>query len=151
MARKKKQIAMNQLLLAATLVGATLFAGCTSGTMQSAVPAALPVSAAVQVCDSAVSSCTGSGAFSLGTVRDLSVQVVWSNAAAGTHTQQLEVLLPTGGLYQTLSSSFEVTENTAGPETVRQTIPIAGTWITQRELTGQWKVQVSLDGKVMAM
>ena len=45
--------------------------------------------------------------------------------------------------------SYRVDESTFGAPSVSDAMPVAGTYITQRELTGQWAVQISLDGSVV--
>jgi len=128
-------------------------AGC-GGTSQSASmtpppPAPSPFPAAViSFCGVSGSGCTSGGAFRLATLRDLQITVQWQNLVAGTHTQTLDVLLPNGTLYQTFQHSFEIAEGAPGSITVSDTLPVAGSFITQRSLTGAWQVEVALDGQV---
>ena len=41
---------------------------------------------------------------------------------------------------------FSVADGTIGSPSLDDVVPVAGTFITQRSLTGQWSVEVSLDG-----
>jgi hypothetical protein len=61
----------------------------------------------------------------------------------------LEVLQPSGGLYQASQSSFLVSSASQGSLTMTRSVPVAGTWISQRRMTGEWSVRVSLDGKTI--
>ena len=124
--------------------------GCATGlptTIVAPQPAALGM--VVRLCDSAAAGCVNTTNFSLGIMRDLAVNVDWQNVPGGTHTQQLAVLLPNGVVYQTISQGFGVPDGTVGSPTVTDAMPVAGTFITQRQLTGDWTVQVSLDGAVI--
>ncbi len=103
----------------------------------------------VRVCDSGTPNCTGQMNFSLGSLRDLQVNADWKNMPGGTHTQEITFLLPNGVVYQTVSHGFGVAEDTFGAPTISDAMPVAGTYITQRELTGDWTVQISLDGAVV--
>src|SRR5712672_2436176 len=125
-------------------------AGCASALPNPMVmtqPA--PLAMVVRLCDSAAAGCDNTTSFSLGAMRDLAVNVDWQNVPGGTHTQQLTVMLPNGVIYQTISHGFGVAEGTAGSPTVSDAMPVAGTFLTQRQLTGDWTVQVSLDGAVI--
>ncbi|HYN16285.1 MAG TPA: hypothetical protein VES66_10920 [Terriglobales bacterium] len=66
----------------------------------------------------------------------------WRNAA-GKHTQQIKFLLPKGETYQIMETKFEGN----GPQS--SVLPVAGTWIQAKELTGRWTVQVYLDGQLV--
>jgi hypothetical protein len=81
--------------------------------------------------------------------RDLVINVNWENLSAGNHTQMLEVLQPGGGLYQASQSSFLVDGASQSSLTMTRTLPVAGAWISQRRMTGEWSVRVSLDGKAI--
>ena len=96
--------------------------------------------------DYGAQGCTGSGNFSVTTIRDLSLDVEWKNVPAGTHTQQITLVQPNGVVYQTVSHAFSVPDGTIGSPALNDVIPVAGTFIMQRSLTGQWSVEVSLDG-----
>src|SRR5262249_22274614 len=61
-----------------------------------APPAAQPITIAVKLCDSSSEGCSGSGSLSIGTMRDLSLDVEWQNVPAGTHTQKIALVQPNG-------------------------------------------------------
>jgi hypothetical protein len=106
--------------------------------------------------------------FMLNELRDLHVCVVWAGLA-GTYAAQLTFVSPDGNVYQTMTLAFVTAEAPATVATVevqgRQhevkragwgrngetvlvaTLPVAGTYITQHNLTGFWKVQISLNGQ----
>jgi len=136
------------LLLRLALGGAVLLAGCAQGMNQ--VPpsgAGQPVAMIVTLCDSSEQGCSAATSFSLGTFRDLGVGVDWKNVPGGTHTQQIALLQPNGVVYQTVSHSFGVTDGTLGTPAINDVIPVAGTFITQRSQTGEWTIEVALDGQ----
>lgn len=139
-----------RLVLAAILAAGFSFSGC-AGMPTTIVPVTMPPSATVAFCDSSAPSCSGAGTFSLSTMRDLNVSVSWQNLSEGTHTQTLRIFLPDGNLYQAMESSFEIPEASTGAATVMQSVPVIGTWITQRQLTGTWKFTVSLDDQDFGM
>ncbi len=120
--------------------------GCAQNNAPVAPPITQPVAMSVKLCDSAAPGCAGSGSFSVGTIRDLSLDVEWQNVPAGTHSQQIALIQPNGVVYQTVSHGFAVPDGTAGSPALNDVIPVAGTFITQRSLTGQWSVEISLDG-----
>ncbi len=80
--------------------------------------------------------------FHIDQVHALTAIVNWRNAA-GKHTQQIKFLLPKGETYQIMETKFEGN----GPQT--SVLPVAGTWIQAKELTGKWTVQVYLDGQLV--
>lgn len=132
-------------------LAALSLAGCAEGgSMGTVPPTQAQVSAAVTVCNQTPQGCTGTGSFSLGTIRDLAIHVEWANVEAGTRTQKLELLDPGGGSYQVVNSSFEVTDGGTGTATTNVLIPISGSMITQRQITGAWMIRVSLDGQGVA-
>jgi len=152
MRAKNKESWMNRPSVIAALGFSAALAGCASGSMQTpASPAPLSASAAMLICDSAAPGCTGLTSFSISKVRDLSVTVVWKNVPTGTHTQRLDLFLPNGDLYQTFSSGFVQPAGLSSQLEVKQQIPVMGTWITQRELTGKWSVSLSLDGQNLSV
>ena len=81
--------------------------------------------------------------------KDLGVAVDWKNVPGGTHTQQIALVQPNGVVYQTVSHSFAVADNKIGAPKLDDVIPIAGTFITQRNQVGEWTIQVSLDGQAV--
>jgi hypothetical protein len=77
--------------------------------------------------------------FEVGTMRDLKILVWWS--VAGQHVQRLELVSPDGSLYQRFVAAFD----TDAAKLVETMLPVAGTWITDHSLFGQWTVNVYLD------
>jgi len=121
--------------------------GMTSGSGGNPPP---PVTGAtVSFCDNGDGACTAATSFSVASLRDLVISVNWENLSAGNHTQMLEVLQPGGGLYQASQSSFLAGGASQSSLTMTRTVPVAGTWISQRRMTGEWSVRVSLDGKAI--
>jgi len=131
------------LLALSVLAG---LSGCAQSDSPITPPVAQPLVMSVKLCDTGAQDCTGSGNFSVSTIRDLSLDVEWKNVPAGTHTQQIALVQPNGVVYQTVSHAFSVPDGTIGSPALNDVIPVAGTFITQRSLTGQWSVEVSLDG-----
>ena len=146
-------IALGLLVLAASLAVCIALFGC-AGAAQTEPPIVLPASttpsATFVFCDSSRPDCAGSSAFSLRAMRDVNIAVSWRNVAAGTHTQTLRVFAPDGGLFQAMNAPFRVSRNDGGAAVVTQTLPVTGTWITARHLTGTWKFFVFLDNQPMA-
>jgi hypothetical protein len=140
------------LFLAGLLAVGIVLAGC--GQMPSTpVPAfmqAAPASATVTLCDSTAASCSGGSSFSLASVRDLNISVAWQNVTQDTHTQTTRVFSPDGELFQATEVAFLIPEGSDGTTTTLQTLPVVGTWITARQMTGQWTITVALDGQAMA-
>jgi len=83
-----------------------------------------------------------SSTFHIDQVHALSAIVNWRNLT-GKHTQQIKFLLPKGETYQIIETKLEGN----GPQT--SVLPVAGTWIQAKELTGKWMVQVYLDGQLV--
>jgi hypothetical protein len=122
--------------------------GMTSGTGGGGNPPP-PADATISFCDDGDGACTPATSFSVASLRDLVIGVNWENLSAGNHTQMLEVLQPGGGLYQASQSSFLVSDASQSSLTMTRTVPVAGAWISQRRMTGEWSVRVSLDGKAI--
>ena len=124
-------------------------AGCAlfgSDSQPPSTPPAQQAQGALVFCNSIFANCTPESAFSLSNLRDLNVVVNWQNLPAGTHAQKITFNLPGGDLYQTFEKSFTVDEGSNGTASTMQALPVAGTWITQRGLTGTWSVSLALDG-----
>jgi|SRR5271163_2962045 len=109
----------------------------------------LPADATISFCDDGNASCTPATSFSVATTRDLIVNVNWDNLPAGTHMQLLEISMPGGGLYEAQQSSFLISDSSHATLTTSRNVPVAGAWISQRRITGEWSVRVSLDGKAI--
>jgi hypothetical protein len=135
--------------LAAALAAVLISCGCAGAAMgpaaQMPTPPAQPAQASVTLCNRTPSGCASGASFSLATLRDLAINVDWSNVPAGTHTQTTEILEPSGGLFEAKSQAFAIDDNSNGTMQTEEILPVSGTWITQRRLTGAWKVRVSLD------
>ena len=129
-----------------SLAAVACISGCAQSDSPVGPPVVQPLAMTIKLCDTGVEGCTGSGNFSVTTIRDLGLNVEWKNVAAGTHTQQISLVQPNGVVYQTVSHGFSVADGTTGSPSLDDVIPVAGTFITQRSLTGQWSVEVSLDG-----
>lgn len=121
-------------------------AGCAQSDSPVTVPVAQPIAMSIKLCDTGAQGCTATGNFSVTAIRDLSLDVEWQNVPAGTHTQQIALVQPNGVVYQTVSHGFAVPDGTIGSPALNDVIPVAGTFITQRSLTGQWSIEISLDG-----
>jgi hypothetical protein len=140
-----------RLAIAALFCAAGLAAGCAGSSMtQTPLPPVPAVSAVIQVCNNTPAGCAASAAFSLADLRDLAINVAWSNVPEGTHTQTLAVLEPGGGLYEAKTQAFAIPDGSNGSVDTAETLPVAGTWITQRARTGAWTVQISLDSEIVA-
>jgi hypothetical protein len=120
-------------------------------------------------CQTSSAQCRSTGAsFEVGKLRDLYVFVTWPNTS-GTLTQTVEFYLPNGSLYLKRSTNFMVRKGqpvarplsgeTLPPEffttsrgvpAVVTLLPVAGTYITQRNLLGTWTVRVLLNGALAA-
>jgi hypothetical protein len=138
------------LFAGATLWLAMGFGGCQVGNTSANGGGPPPVpDATVSFCDDGEGACVAATSFSVGGMRDLVVNVNWDNLPAGHHTQLLEVLQPGGGLYQASQTSFLVEDASQSAMTASRTLPVAGAWISQRQITGEWSVRVSLDGSAI--
>jgi hypothetical protein len=145
--RSRRPLALALGLLAAAAVQA--LSGCAAVTSSGSLnpPASTPPPAGtISVCNQTPSGCSSESSYSLPTVRDLSVTVNWSHVPEGTHTQTLEFLDPKGGLFEVRTVAFSVDSADSNAQT-NVLIPISGTFITKRRITGQWGVRVSLDGQ----
>ena len=147
-----KKCFKNMILLAAALVLSSIgFCACQMGmtSADGGTPAVSPPSATFVFCDKEASGCSGETTFSAAATRDLEVKVSWKNVPAGNHVQTLEILLPGGNLYQQTQMAFGVQQGSSEPLVAIQTLPVAGTWIQQRNMMGEWTARVSLDGQVV--
>ena len=137
------------MLLASIPLAGITFAGCQMTSADRAAPPAAPT-ATFTFCDHEASQCEAGAAFSVAATRDLEVEVSWQNVPAGNHVQTLEILAPGGNLYQQTQTPFQAPESSTTPLVSIQTLPVAGTWIQQRNIMGGWTARVSLDGQVIA-
>jgi hypothetical protein len=138
------------ILLASSLVLATMgFSGCQTQSMGGGNPPPV-LAATISLCDDGISGCPTSNSFSAAAMRDLVIKVGWENLPAGNHVQTTEILIPGGGLYQSTRTAFLIEDGAPGSLTTKRILPVAGTWIPQRQITGNWSVRVSLDGQIIA-
>lgn len=106
-------------------------------------------SAQILFCDAPGTSCASATSFSISKLRDLNIVVNWTKLSVGNHAERIAVSHVAGGLYQSFHKAFIVPEGSASFST-SDALPVAGTWIVQRSLTGIWTVQASLDGRLVA-
>jgi hypothetical protein len=130
------------LAIASLAIGGT---GCANGAQSPGNGTWNPTSMTISFCSDPGPNCAPGSSFSIASLRDLNIVVRWSNVPAGTHTQHLDILEPDGGLYQTFNTGFAIDANSGGSATTTGIVPVAGSWISQRFLSGNWTVQVSLD------
>jgi hypothetical protein len=136
--------------VAMLLFGMAALFGVACGGYQASVPVAPGApAAAVSFCGGTESGCAPSGSFAVSGTRSLNVVVEWKNVPAGTHSQKVSFVLPSGDEYQAFEQSFEVADGSSESATVTQSLPVAGTWIAQRRLSGMWQVNFFLDGTPM--
>ena len=137
--------------LAAALLLTIAISGCAESSVSSVLPPPQPqIAASISVCNKTPNTCADAQTFSLEQIRDLSIHVDWKNVTPGTRTQKLEMLDPGGGSYQILNTSFLAEEAGSGQVQTDSLIPISGSMITQRGMTGTWTLRVSLDGQAVA-
>ena len=151
-----KPLSLRGVIITTVAIGLTLSgAACSSGVL-SPLPDPPPPgsgppggggSAIVIFCDNSDPSCPPSIQFSVAALRDLFILVDWMDFAAGNHLQTLKIFLPDGYLYQSFETTFEIVDTPTGSITTVQSLPVAGSYITQRSLTGDWRVEVFLDGQ----
>jgi hypothetical protein len=125
------------------------FSACQMESSGGAAPPPVP-SATVSLCESGNSDCSPQTSFSVGQTRDIAVNISWENVPAGNHIQKLEILIPGGGLYQETDTAFAVPVGSAEPIVATRSLPVGGTSIQQRQITGEWTMRVSLDDQVIA-
>jgi hypothetical protein len=143
--KRKKRTGWPALVIAACTV---LAVGCGQYQAGSQAPPGSPA-AAVSFCNSTENGCAPSGSFEVSGTRTVNVVIEWQNLAAGTHSQKVSFVLPSGDEYQAFEQSFEVADGSYGAVTTTQSLQVAGTWIAQRRLTGMWQVNFYLDGTPM--
>ena len=137
--------------IAAILLLAVGSAGCMgSSSANGGGPPPLVPSAAFTFCDDGGPDCKPATSFSVASVRDVVIKVSWDNLPAGNHVQTLEIMIPGGGLYQATQTAFLTDRSSSGLFAATRVLPVAGTWIQQRQMTGDWLVRVSLDDQVVA-
>lgn len=145
----KTQFTVRALFVAAVLGCVLGGFGCAQQSSMTDSGTPPPPSAAVTFCDNPAPGCAAGTSFSVSVLRDLSIRVQWSNLSPGNHVQTLNFILPDGNVYESMETSFAIAEEPVGATTTLQALPVAGTFITERSLTGQWRIEVSLDGEPM--
>jgi hypothetical protein len=131
-----------------------IFSGILSdcgGAMTSANGGPPPVvpSAMITLCDDGVSGCPAATTFNVGSTRDVLIKVTWERLSQGSHVQTLEIMMPGGGLYQSTQAAVFTDAPVSGTFQTTWVLPVAGTWIQQRNISGDWMIRVSLDGQVI--
>jgi hypothetical protein len=136
---------------ACAAVALLLLSSCGGQTMAPIVGGPpLSPSATISFCDDGVEGCVAASTFSVAVVRDLVIKVSWQNVPPGNHVQGMEIMLPGGGLYQSNQTGIFIADAAPGSATTTRILPVGGTWISQRQLTGEWSVNASLDGQPRA-
>jgi hypothetical protein len=150
----RKTWLLRRLAAGTALTACVFIIGCAESSPMSSggtgTPTPADASAVVTVCNQTPDGCSQNTSFSLATIRDLSVHVQWTNVAPGTQTQTLQLLDPGRGSYQVTNSSFVVADGSNGQASTDVLIPVSGSMITQRQITGTWTIQVTLNGKPVA-
>ena len=138
--------------LAAVLFASLGIAGCAGTSVSNVLPPPVQpqIAASISVCNKTPDACADAQTFSLAQIRDLAIHVDWKNVPQGTRTQKLEMFDPGGGSYQVLNTSFVEEDGGNGELQTDSLIPVSGSMITQRGITGVWTFRVSLDGQVIA-
>jgi hypothetical protein len=112
-----------------------------------------PVGVIVKFCDDETGNpdCTAKDTFSLSQIRDLFIWVNWQNVSTGTHTQTTDIydLQFSSSPFAMYRITFTVASSPEGSAQTLVVLPVGGTFITQRQLTGTWTVKVSLDSVLM--
>ena len=135
------------------------------------VPSVPVVNAVTEVffCESPTTECRSTNtAFTVGKLRDIFVFVTWPNVS-GDLVQTVEFFLPDGSLYVKKATPFRARKaqpraravpgaspapdafltSSRGTPTVITPLAVAGTYITQRSLLGNWTVRVRLGDKLV--
>lgn len=134
-----------------TALALVLLASCIGqGTIATGGGPPVSPSATITFCDDGAEGCVAANSFRVGVLRDLVINVAWQNLAAGNHVQSLDILLPGGALYQSNQTGIFIAGPVSGSTITTRILPVGGTWISQRHLTGGWTVNASLDGQPMA-
>jgi hypothetical protein len=146
--RRPKASFLTALFLVAGLCGCSLMPQLPGADSPASV--LLQPSAQILFCDTPGTSCSPASSFSVSKLRDLNIVVRWSHLSSGNHEQILLVLRTADGPYQSFHRGFLVAPESDGSFSTSDALPVAGTWIVQRSLTGPWTVQASLDGRIVA-
>ncbi len=143
--------ATNAFIATGVVLIAAALSACQAGPTSAggANPPPQPASAIVSFCDDGTPDCTPAMSFSVSSLRDLVITVAWENLTPGNHVQQLEIDIPAGGPFQVTNSAFLIPDSSSGSFATTRILPVDGTWIRQRQITGQWTMRVSLDGQAI--
>lgn len=87
--------------------------------------------------------------FSAASLDMLLVKVQWDGLEPGHYVETLHFLLPDGRRYGQAETSFDVGAGETGA-TVELPLAVAGSYIVQHALYGEWGVRVYLDGGLAA-
>jgi hypothetical protein len=126
------------------------FPGCQPQSSSAHERIVSPRGAEVSFCSSQPVGCVPGTVFSVRDTQALAVETSIEQIAPGDHMQSLEIMMPDGRRYEETKVAFRVPENSNAPVPGVRMVPIAGTWIQTRQVTGIWKVRYSLDGKLLA-
>jgi hypothetical protein len=162
MNESRRKLVSSTALLAAVLSLLLAVSGCgsqlmsESGTTQPSTPppaptpAPVPSSATVTFCSGPEASCGQASSFPVSSTRDLVAHVHWMDVPTGIHTQRVRFVLPEGAAYQERESSFSVSADSKKGADLSDGLPVLGSFISTRQLTGKWNVEIYLDGKLMS-
>lgn len=144
------QTARKISLIAGIFLIACAFSSCQAGsTSANGGPPPLVPSATISFCDDGDSNCPLANSFSVASARDVLIKVAWEKVPDGNHVQTLEIMMPGGGLYQSSQTAFLIDNASANSFATTRLLPVAGTWISQRRITGDWLIRLSLDDQVI--
>jgi hypothetical protein len=113
-------------------------------------PAPVPSSVTVTFCSGSEASCGQATSFPVGSTRDLVAHLHWMDVPTGIHTQRVRFVLPEGAIYQERESSFSVFADSTKGADLSDGLPVLGSFIFTRQLTGKWNVEIYLDGKLVS-
>jgi hypothetical protein len=136
-------------LALALLAGSAALCGCAQmDSVSNGGGNPPPAAAMMDLCNNTPAGCSTGASFSLSVARDINVKVSWINVTPGTHTQTMQIFEPGGGLYEAKMQAFAIADGSNGGADTTEIFPVAGTWITERQRTGEWTIQISLDNQL---
>jgi hypothetical protein len=158
MSESRRKLVSSAALLTAVLSLLFGLSGCGALSMSDSgttppstpTPAPMPSSATVTFCSGPQASCGQASSFPVSSTRDLVARVHWMDVPAGTHTQRVRFVLPEGAIYQERESSFSVSADSTKGVDVPDGLPVLASFISTRQLTGKWNVEIYLDGKLVS-
>jgi hypothetical protein len=129
-------------------------AGCGSRRMtdSGSTPSSpsTPASATVSFCAGSETGCAQQSSFPVSSTRDLVTNLHWTDVPAGPHTQKVRYVLPEGAVYQEREASFSLPQGSTSGMDLKDGLPVVGGFISTRQLTGKWHVEVYLDDKLIS-